>query len=116
LAECLIRSAAGLVGCSSLRDDRMCDKNLTEEQAIEQLWQFPCDFMFKAMAHANQNAEDQIVSVINRHVPGDYIAKLNPSKKGNYVAVSVTFKATSKKLLDQIYLAVNDLDCVKVCL
>ncbi len=80
------------------------------------LWNFPCDFMFKAMAYANQGAEDQIISVINKFVPGDYIPKLNPSKKGNYVGVSVTFKATSKQQLDEIYLAVNALECVKVCL
>jgi len=82
----------------------------------DELWKFPCDFMFKAMAHANQNAEDKIVSVINKHVPGDYIPKLNPSKNGTYVAVTITFRATSKEMLDEIYLAVNSLDCVKVCL
>jgi len=82
----------------------------------DDLWKFPCDFMFKAMAHANQNAEDKIVSVINKHVPGDYIPKLNPSKNGTYVAVTVTFRATSKEMLDEIYVAVNSLDCVKVCL
>ena len=80
------------------------------------LWQFPCDFMFKAMAHANRSAEDEIVSVINRHGPGNYSPKLNHSKNGNYVAVTVNFKATSKQQLDEIYLAVNELDCVKVCL
>jgi len=90
---------------------------MSEESDQElDLWKFPCDFMFKAMAHANQNAEEQIVSTINRHVPGDYMPKLNPSKRGNYVAVSVTFKATSKQQLDEIYLAVNALECVKVCL
>lgn len=95
----------------------MTNKNeLTEEQAVEQLWNFPCDFLFKAMAFANQNAEDKIISEINRIVPGDYVPKLNPSKKGTYVAVSVTFKAESKQQLDEIYLAVNQLECVKVCL
>jgi len=81
-----------------------------------ELWQFPCDFMFKAMAHANRSAEDEIISVINSYIPGDYVAKLNHSKKGNYVAVTVNFQATSKQQLDEIYLAVNELDCVKVCL
>lgn len=85
------------------------------EEEID-LWKFPCDFMFKAMAHANQSAEDRIISVINQFVPGDYVPKISPSKKGNYVAVTVTFKASSKEQLDEIYLAVNKLDCVKVCL
>ncbi len=82
----------------------------------DDLWQFPCEFMFKAMAYANQEADSKIVAVINQFVPGDYIAKLNPSKKGNYVAVTVTFDAASKQQLDEIYVAVNKLDCVKVCL
>lgn len=82
----------------------------------DDLWQFPCDFMFKALAFAEQDAETKIVSVVNQHVPGDYIPKINPSKNGNYVAVTVTFKASSKEQLDTIYLAVNALDCVKVCL
>jgi putative lipoic acid-binding regulatory protein len=82
----------------------------------DELWSFPCDFMFKAMAFANQNAEDHIVSIINNHVPGDYVPKLSPSKNGTYVAVTVTFKASSKEQLDKIYIAVNALDCVKVCL
>ncbi|MEP1743089.1 MAG: DUF493 domain-containing protein [Kangiellaceae bacterium] len=82
----------------------------------EELWQFPCDFMFKALAHANQQADEKIVSVINQFIPGDYVAKINPSKKGNYESVTVTFKAESKQQLDQIYIAVNKLDCVKVCL
>ena len=82
----------------------------------DELWQFPCDFMFKALAHANQQADEKIVSVINQFVPGDYVPKINASKNGNYESVTVTFKAESKQQLDTIYLAVNNLDCVKVCL
>ncbi len=82
----------------------------------EELWQFPCDFMFKALAHANCQADEKIVSVINQFVPGDYVPKINPSKNGNYESVTVTFRASSKQQLDEIYLAVNALDCVKVCL
>jgi uncharacterized protein len=88
----------------------------TEQEHVNDLWQFPCPFTFKAMAFANKNAEDEIVAVIQKYVPGDYIPKLNPSSKGTYVSVSVTFTASSKQQLDEIYLAVNALDCVKVCL
>lgn len=89
---------------------------MTEEEAIAQLWNFPCEFVFKAMAFADQSAEDEIISVINQFVPGDYVPKLNPSKKGTYVAISVSLIADSKQQLDEIYLAVNELECVKVCL
>ncbi len=87
-----------------------------EQDTNEALWQFPCQFVFKAMAYAHEGVEDQIVAVIQRFVPGDYVPKLKPSRTGKYVSVSVTFTATSKKQLDEIYLAVNELDSVKVCL
>jgi uncharacterized protein len=87
-----------------------------EEMSDDSLWQFPCQFMFKAMAFANTGAEDEIIQVIQRFIPGDYTPKLNPSKTGKYVGVTVTFTATSKQQLDDIYVAVNALENVKFCL
>ena len=87
-----------------------------EQNSNEELWQFPCQFVFKAMAFATDGVEDEIVSVIQQHIPGDYSPKLNPSKTGKYVSVTVTFTATSKQQLDDIYIAVNELESVKFCL
>ena len=87
-----------------------------DQNSEDSLWQFPCQFMFKAMAFAVEGVEDEIVSIIQGHVPGDYTPKINPSKTGKYISVTVTFTATSKKQLDDIYLAVNDLENVKFCL
>jgi len=92
------------------------EKDKTEQDYVDELWQFPCQFPFKAMAFANEGVEDEIVAVIQKHIPGDYTPKLNPSSKGTYVSVSITFTASSKEQLDLIYVAVNALDCVKVCL
>ncbi len=91
-------------------------KEKTEQEHIDELWQFPCEFLFKAMAYAKEGVEDEIVAVIQKFVPGDYIPKLNPSSKGTYVSVSVSFIASSKQQLDEIYQAVNELENVKVCL
>ncbi|MDH5432727.1 MAG: DUF493 domain-containing protein [Gammaproteobacteria bacterium] len=90
--------------------------DMTEEEAIQQLWQFPCDFLFKAMAFAQDGVEEQIIAAIQKHAPGEYIAKSKPSRNGNYVAVSVNLVAKSKDHLDKIYREVNALDCVKLCL
>lgn len=93
------------------------NQKANEQQNTEQeLWQFPCQFMFKAMAFAVEGVEDEIVAAIQKHIPGDYTPKLNPSKTGKYVAVSVTFTASSKEQLDEIYLSVNAIENVKVCL
>jgi len=88
--------------------------NLSEHNP--DLWEFPSQFLFKAMAHAHPGVEELIVAVIQQHVPGDYLPKVNPSKNGNYVSVSVTFTASSKEQLDQIYIAVNEIEHVKFCL
>lgn len=88
----------------------------TEQQYVDELWQFPCDFLFKAMAYAHQDAESQVVEVIQGFVPGDYSPIIKPSSKGTYVSISISFTASSKAQLDDIYRAVNALDCVKVCL
>jgi len=87
-----------------------------EKNNEESLWEFPCQFMFKAMAHAVEGVEDEIVGVIQQHVPGDYTPSLNPSRTGKYVSVTVSFTATSKQQLDEIYVAVNAIENVKFCL
>lgn len=90
---------------------------MTDQQdSNQELWEFPCQFMFKAMAFAVEGVEEEIVGVIQSYVPGDYSPKLNPSRTGKYVSVTVTFTATSKQQLDEIYIAVNALENVKVCL
>ncbi len=98
------------------KDEKKNIAEKTEEDYVNELWQFPCSFMLKAMAYAKPGVEDEVVAVIQRFVPGDYTAKLNPSAKGTYVSVSVSFTASSKAQLDEIYLAVNELENVKVCL
>jgi len=87
-----------------------------EQNSNDELWEFPCDFMFKAMAYAVEGVEDEIVNAIQQHVPGDYVPKLNPSKTGKYVSVTVSFTATSKQQLDDVYISVNALESVKFCL
>ncbi|WP_196139362.1 YbeD family protein [Aliikangiella sp. G2MR2-5] len=94
----------------------MSDDKRADEQSSEALWEFPCQFLFKAMAHNKPGVDEEIVTVIQRFVPGDYSPKVNQSKNGNYVSVSVSFTASSKELLDEIYIAVNAIEHVKFCL
>ncbi len=90
---------------------------MNEDQTnSEELWQFPCEFMFKAMAYHKEGVEDEVVAVIQQFIPGNHMPRLRPSKKGTYVTITINFTATSKQQLDEIYLAVNNLECVKFCL
>jgi len=46
-----------------------------------------------------------VVGIVNRHAPDTQNHEVNvkPSKDGNYLSVTVTIEASSKKQLDAIY-------------
>jgi putative lipoic acid-binding regulatory protein len=82
----------------------------------EGLWQFPCDFAFKAMTVAIEGIENNIVSAIQKHVPGNYSVKLKQSRGGKYLSVTVNIQISSKQQLDKIYQEVHGIDGVKMLL
>ena len=77
------------------------------------IWEFPCDFPIKVMGKATPEFEVFVLTTIRRHIPGlrENAIELRPSKKGNYLAITVTVHAQSKEQLDAIYqeLTANDL-------
>ncbi|MCP3673385.1 MAG: DUF493 family protein [Gammaproteobacteria bacterium] len=81
-----------------------------------ELWTFPCNFTFKAMTLAINGIENNIVSAIQRHVPGDYQAVLKTSKGGKYFSVSVHIHLTNKQQLDAVYKEVHAVEGVKMIL
>jgi len=80
------------------------------------LWIFPCNFSFKAMTLALDGIENNIVSAIQKHAPGDYTAKIKPSSAGKYISVTVKIYLTNKQQLDEIYKEVNAVEGVKMLL
>jgi len=71
----------------------------------ESLLVFPCDFPIKVMAHARENIEASIVTIVRRHVPdlGEGAVTTRMSKGGKYLAVTATFQAQSRAQLDTLY-------------
>lgn len=71
----------------------------------ETLLEFPCQFPIKAMGKIDIELDLLVIEIIRRHAPDiDHQAvKTRPSKDGNYLAVTVTIEATSKRQLDAIY-------------
>jgi len=67
---------------------------------------FPCDFPIKIMGRCDCELESLVVEIINRHVDnlGEGAVKTRPSGKGNFISVTVTITANSRKQLDNIYL------------
>jgi len=84
----------------------------------ETLFEFPCQFSVKAMGLASPEFEALVVEIVGRHVPDMDSAsvKSRPSKGNKYLAVTVTFEATSKPQLDAIYQSLTDHDQVLMSL
>ena len=70
------------------------------------LLDFPCDFPIKAFGKHNEEFDDFVVALVRRHVPdlGEGAVTTNASKKGKFLCVTVTIRATSKAQIDAIYM------------
>ncbi|CAH0534041.1 hypothetical protein VST7929_01942 [Vibrio stylophorae] len=88
-----------------------------EQQAtLRDLLEFPCQFSYKVMGHANPELVGRVLEVIQRHAPGDYNPKVTPSAKGNWHAVSVTITATNIDQVETLYKELGEIDIVKMVL
>ncbi|MFK7886600.1 MAG: YbeD family protein [Gammaproteobacteria bacterium] len=89
---------------------------MTDTNAIDDLFDFPCDFPIKIMgqdsaalkAHVETTANAQNVAIVS--------LTERSSSKGNYVALTLTVKATSRAQLDALYQAIGANDNVKAML
>lgn len=78
---------------------------MTSRAEAETLLEFPCEFPVKVFGKDSAEFERVVFEAISTHVPGlqpDAVTR-HASSKGNYVALTVTFTATSKLQLDSIY-------------
>jgi len=76
---------------------------MTDE--TDELFNFPCDFPIKIMGRCDCNLETLVFEVINRHVSDltENAVSTRPSKKGNFISITVVVNATSREQLDNIY-------------
>jgi putative lipoic acid-binding regulatory protein len=80
---------------------------MTDTTSIDDLFDFPCDFPIKIMGqdsdvlkrHIEATAREQNVDVVS--------VTERSSSKGNYVALTLTVRATSREQLDELYRAVG---------
>lgn len=78
---------------------------MNEETALE----FPCRFPVKVMGVNSPDFEAEIVMIGHRHIPdlAEGAVRSRPSRAGKYLSVTITFTATSKPQIDNLYLALN---------
>jgi uncharacterized protein len=82
---------------------------VNKPQSSKTLLKFPCDFTLKAIGANDPEFEKSVLAVIKKYFPRlkkNAITCKN-SKEGKYLAMSITFKAKSKKQLDSIYKEIN---------
>jgi len=70
------------------------------------LFDFPCQFPIKVMGKACEEFEHEIIKIMQVHIADFKESALTrrDSAKSNYVSLTVTITATSRKQLDAIYM------------
>ena len=70
---------------------------------------FPCEFLVKVMGANTVDFEAEIVMISRQHIPdlGEASIQSRPSTAGNYVSITITFTATSKPQIDNLYRALT---------
>ncbi len=75
------------------------------EDIQESALKFPCVFPIKALGVDDGDFDSLVVQIVARHTRdlGEGAVKTRSSRKGKYVAVTVTINARSQEQLDAIY-------------
>ena len=84
----------------------------------ESLIEYPSDFPIKIMGAMQEAFAQTMVEVVQKHDPEFHAGKMEmrPSSKGNYLALTVTVRATSREQLDNLYRELSSHAMVKVVL
>ncbi len=84
----------------------------------ESLIEYPSDFPIKIMGPMHDAFAQTMLDLVLIHDPDFDAAKMEmrPSSNGNYLAITVTIRATSREQLDNLYRALSSHHMVKVVL
>jgi uncharacterized protein len=84
----------------------------------DSLLQFPADYSIKVMGRRGGALREIIAAIIEKHVgPGDAPSiRERESRAGNFVALTVTLRASSRAQLDAIYRELSQSDQVLMSL
>ena len=86
--------------------------------AIDTLFEFPCDFPLKVMGKRTDDFRSLVLGIIQKHAGPVAPEKIEerPSKDGNYLSLTCTIHAQSKAQLDAIYRELTSCERVLVAL
>jgi putative lipoic acid-binding regulatory protein len=90
--------------------------NPVKDTKFDELLEFPCQLTFKVMGLAQESLTGKIVTVLQKHAPGDYAPTIKPSSKGTYHSVAVGVTVTSKEHIELLYTELGNIDIVRYVL
>lgn len=84
----------------------MSSLELPEEGLLE----FPCTLSVKAMGKASDDFDAHVTTLVRKHVDdlAEGAVTTRPSKKGNFISVTVMVNAESREQMDRIYQELTD--------
>jgi putative lipoic acid-binding regulatory protein len=84
----------------------------------DSLIEYPSDFPIKIMGAMQDAFAQTMVDLVREHDPTFHAGKMEmrPSAKGNYLGLTVTVRATSRRQLDDLYRALTSHPMVKMVL
>ena len=87
-------------------------------EPTDSLIEYPSDFPIKIMGVMQDAFAQTMVDLVKQYDPTFDAAKMEmrPSAKGNYLGLTVTVRATSRKQLDDLYRALTAHPMVKMVL
>lgn len=79
---------------------------------------FPCDYPVKVMGHATGEFRDAVMQVCQRHAPevDEERVSIRESRAGNYLAITVTIRATGERQLQELFAGLKAVDGIKLVL
>ncbi|WP_422667381.1 DUF493 family protein YbeD [Buchnera aphidicola] len=83
---------------------------------LREMLKFPCFFTYKIIGLSKPELVDQIIRVIQIHIPGDYTPQVKSSHRGNYLSVSITICAKNFEQIEILYHEISQINMVRMVL
>jgi UPF0250 protein NTHI0035 len=83
-------------------------------EKLKELMEFPTQLTFKVAGVNRENLAQDLISVVQRYVPGDYIPKEKRSSKGSYNSVSIDVLVDNFEQVETLYRELAKVDGVKM--
>lgn len=78
---------------------------MAEQPERQDVLHFPCEFPLKVIGENADDFEGFVLELVKKHVPDfdENTATCDPSSKGKYLSVNMTFTAQSRDQVDDLY-------------